>query len=588
MLEEVYGQGLVWADALGARWAEASLLEHWARNLFLVPYAHGTTSWLQSLDTHEHSQLKSVIRAAKSQLSYELQKEYEAECDDYTKHPWGPPELLVVLSKSLKAFKAKYPNVALQGPIDNQILALRPTRHEGLRLLEECPEQTTQQLLEIPGIKRRPPGKGISMEWVERRDQAFDELPANEAEPHLGREPPEPDWDALENNEVAQDDMAKKPEDEREFEGKAVWVEFECGLQDLALSEEQRLMLLPVEARLQATARTSVPVIRKAATKQTRRKRRNRWVRTFKDAQTGHSRTKWRKKLAGGQKLEDLRQGAGPVAKKRAAPKPKGRPAKAHAKAKAKEQAAGKFALKNAAAKAAAQGAAEKAGARRKARTEVEIEPFPPKAVRVTDEAAGETLLGRAGVATRAFQVTCPESQGEFIEWSILEDNGKDTIFRARAVWCSERFEKNEKAPTRMFLDYRTLKVTKRNEIAKALDCDGSPENLELIEWGQQIEWSTLRAAFIEMMLRFQDLEGEVQVLHPGLVHSLGHRDGLPKGPADPGQEYQKHLQKLKEAKVVIFAVHEGNHYTYLELNRDDSGYRAVYKDSWPSCQVSF
>ena len=59
LLEEVYGQGLVFCDALGSRWGEASVLEHWARNLFMTPYVQGTTTWLQEPDTHEHAQIKT-------------------------------------------------------------------------------------------------------------------------------------------------------------------------------------------------------------------------------------------------------------------------------------------------------------------------------------------------------------------------------------------------------------------------------------------------------------------------------------------------------------------------------------------------
>ena len=43
LLETVYGQGLLWCDALAARWSKASVLEHWARNLFMTPYVQGAS-----------------------------------------------------------------------------------------------------------------------------------------------------------------------------------------------------------------------------------------------------------------------------------------------------------------------------------------------------------------------------------------------------------------------------------------------------------------------------------------------------------------------------------------------------------------
>ena len=68
LFEEVYGQCLVFADALSARWGAPSVLEHWSRNLFLTPYAPGSTYGLQEPDTHQHSQLRAELREKKAEL----------------------------------------------------------------------------------------------------------------------------------------------------------------------------------------------------------------------------------------------------------------------------------------------------------------------------------------------------------------------------------------------------------------------------------------------------------------------------------------------------------------------------------------
>ena len=259
-----------------------------------------------------------------------MEQEAAKQGKDFTKHEWGPTELLWVLCKGLEAFKQANKLVPVQGALDNQMLALRPTREGGLCLLEDCTEESTQQLLSTPGLKRSPPGRGIAVAWAEQRNIAFRALPFDSDKGT--RVPPVPDWDDLAGTLTHQDDMPKAPEDERG----AVWVEFDMGRQDLALSDEQKAMLLPVEARLAALSR---PVfLQERFRKEARRKRKNKWCQKFKGIASGKGKRKWAARLESAGKeagLKALRSEAGPVAKARAAPKPKGRH-KSLAKAAAK------------------------------------------------------------------------------------------------------------------------------------------------------------------------------------------------------------------------------------------------------------
>ena len=562
LLEEVYGQGVLWCDALAARWSEASVLEHWGRNLFMTPYVQGTTTWLQPPDTHEHAPLKAVIKSTKADLHFELEQAALQAGKDFAKRQWGPRELLWVVSKALGKFREQHPLVPLQGAIDNQMLALRPSRENGLELLEDCKEESTQQLLQIPGIKRSPPGTGIAAAWCRLRDAAFRALPVDTE--RGTKVPPVPDWDNLENTLAVQDDMPKVPD-----ATEAVWVEFEAGLEDLNLSAEQKRMLLPVEARICALQRPAA--IERMASNQRNMKRKNKWCQKFKGESVGKHKRKWAERLAAEGKeqcLEDLRRKAGPVAKAKAKAK-----AKAVAKAGAKAQALGKFAGKNAKAKAEAR---QQRGQRKPERTEVELEPLQPKEVRVTDEAAGEALLGRVGAATRAFEVTVLDSK--FVEWGIVEVCVASTaIFRARAEWCSE-VQPGEQVPLRMYLDYRQVKVTQRNSVASAL-----PDNVEHAEAGTMLEASTIAAAFKELELRFKDVASEFHLVDPSVAHSLAHQDGIPH---DHGGEGLKAITEIKATRCTIVAIHEAAHYTYLELTKDaeaanGEGFRVVYKDSW-------
>ena len=79
LIKEEWGQSLVFCDCLGSQWTEACLLRAWLSNIVWAPYAPEVTSTLQEPDTHEHWQLKSEIRAVKSELHWALETEWFAQ-----------------------------------------------------------------------------------------------------------------------------------------------------------------------------------------------------------------------------------------------------------------------------------------------------------------------------------------------------------------------------------------------------------------------------------------------------------------------------------------------------------------------------
>ena len=67
---------LVFADCLSSQWTSSVLMRAWLENLIWAPYAPEVTSWFQEPDTHEHSQLKALIREVKAELHFALEHEY--------------------------------------------------------------------------------------------------------------------------------------------------------------------------------------------------------------------------------------------------------------------------------------------------------------------------------------------------------------------------------------------------------------------------------------------------------------------------------------------------------------------------------
>ena len=112
---------------MAAQWSEPVLLQALLKNLIGCPLAPDVTSYLQEPDTHEHSQLKSMIREVLGELHFQLEQEYKNKSKQHSDYVprWGAYEVLSIAGESLKRFKVKYPRVPLQGLIQTNMLVMR-------------------------------------------------------------------------------------------------------------------------------------------------------------------------------------------------------------------------------------------------------------------------------------------------------------------------------------------------------------------------------------------------------------------------------------------------------------------------------
>ena len=236
-------QALIFCDCLGARWSEQSLLEHYENLQIMVPYAPGSTAFLQEPDTHEHAQLKATIRECKAELHFNLEQECKRQGKPLDKVPWGPHEYVGLVEQSLKKFKQKYPSVPLAGAIQLHMLAVRPDPSEDedgnpsvqLKVLEDCDAESTKALLSRQGMHRWPPNKGIASKWCQKRDASIRALGPDEPFP-------KPDWDKLANAHLFDTDLPLEPNEDD--------VIVDQDIEDLDLTHHQRVMLLPVDLRI--------------------------------------------------------------------------------------------------------------------------------------------------------------------------------------------------------------------------------------------------------------------------------------------------------------------------------------------------
>jgi hypothetical protein len=108
---------------------------------------------LQEPDTHEHSQLKSLIREVKAELHFQLEQERRNKAKEYEDYvpTWGPYEVLYVAGEALKRFKQKHTRVPLQGLIRNNHLVLRPNAKGAFEITPD----------ELPYDYKIPPKRGI-------------------------------------------------------------------------------------------------------------------------------------------------------------------------------------------------------------------------------------------------------------------------------------------------------------------------------------------------------------------------------------------------------------------------------------------
>ena len=235
-IKNQFGQSIVQLDCLAAQWSEPVLLQAWLKNLLWCSLAPGVKSYLQEPDTHEHSQLKSIIREVKGELHFQLEQEFRNKSTDHSDYvpKWGAYEVLRIAGESLKRFKVKYPQVPLQGLIQTNMLVLRPTA-DGLEIAPDI----------LPYEPKPPPSRGIPpqaaldrLEWC-RNWLAYG----------MGRSP-KPDWDLLNDGVHLHNESFEENEQNNQNGEQALELDF--SLQSLELTEHQLVMLQSPEARIKA------------------------------------------------------------------------------------------------------------------------------------------------------------------------------------------------------------------------------------------------------------------------------------------------------------------------------------------------
>ena len=155
-LAATYGQAIVQVDCLASQWTSAVLLKAWSESLIWCPLAPDSTSYLQEPDTHEHSQLKAIVREEKGKMHFQLEAEFKKRHKDmdYVAN-WGPYEMLHIMGSSLKSFKTKYPRVPLEGMMRNNMLVVRPSSSS--KSLEIVSDEGPWQTYKLPPSRGIPP-----------------------------------------------------------------------------------------------------------------------------------------------------------------------------------------------------------------------------------------------------------------------------------------------------------------------------------------------------------------------------------------------------------------------------------------------
>ena len=559
LLFEIYGQNVVICDCLGARWSPASMLGHWANQSILCPLAPESTPFMAEPDTHEHSQMKAAIREVKSDLHFDLEMEAKNKNKDITLFKWGPNEYVYIVAKGIDKFMVKNPQVPLQGMISNQVLATRPTMDQNgnisVKLLEDCSEQSTRDLLQVHKLSRYPPARGISLEWALLRDARVRAWPEHKA--------PQPNWDTLRmtNAPIFQDDMPSQPGPDD--------IVFSEDLEHLELTDHQKLLLLPVEMRMKNLVYPAAVTERIASIKTLKvlSKRKDRWGSKlhghFKMDKFKHNLVKKIRALGVKKGIRDLKANQGPTVilkKDKGTPKPKPH-ANAKAKAKSKDKSAGN-------------------GEESK---EIQDSQWANKAVRVVSEDC-PVYLGRQGNVHKVHEKTTAagEKTQELTVIEYLDKLNNASIFHVNAVFCQLTENDPKIKPLGFNLDWRKFQHNQRMQWAEDLNCKTNVDNLETIVSGDLSEASSIKAAFLELEVRFAE-NTTFRLFSPDVTVTFCDPEGLKL------DQYGGNVQAFKDALFskndLVFAIYgePPRHYTWLGLHKVSSlppEWVVTYKDA--------
>ena len=487
LLHETYKQALLLTDCLLSRWSELSLLAFWGNQIILVPYAPDSGAFLQEPDTHEHAPLKADIRFTKAELQFDLEEEAKQKNKKGVKIKWGPHEYLHILSKGVERFKSRNPLVPIQGMVSNHMLATRPTVAEDgtvqVKLLEDCSEISTKNLLDIPGIARYPASKGLSDNWCKLRDARVRGWPGNK--------PPKPDWDQYADEAMlVQDDLPVAPE-----AGELV-LDLD-DFNDLELSDHQKVMLLPVDTRVNQIVYPASIQARVQSMSLEGLKKKSKWVSKFNGHFAGKLAAKWKQKVneATGIKksVQNIMDKMGPaVYIKKKKKMGRARPSKFKTPGRTGPAVGSKC-----------KQAKPSSVSQLKKEERIENHADVSKHVMVTQEVAGENLRGRRGTVTSVFKIT--EADGrEWLKYVIIEDKTKANQFFVDSTFCEDISLVGTTEPLGIQVDWRQLRGDRLESIIGILAARTAPANLEIVVPGTLVEHSTIKAGLIELKERFQ------------------------------------------------------------------------------------
>ena len=174
------------------------------------------------------------------------------------------------------------------------------------------------------------------------------------------------------------------------------------------------------------------------------------------------------------------------------------------------------------------------------------------------------------------------ENSSKDVQLTIAEGGNEERLFKVNAEHCQEDTPSTLTQPASAKLDWRKYKANKKHELLVKTGCHLNPSTLELIQAGEMIEHSTIKAALLELECRFPDLKDRATLVPPSVVVALAEPAGLI---LDRGGEVMKAVNEIKSSELVLFAVWAQGpprHYTYLELFRKPGTEQreVVYKDS--------
>ena len=548
-------------DCLGASWAPSTMERYWLNNQIAIPMAPGSTAYNALPDTHVHPQMKAILRQEKNKLQEHADREFVIAQSEGP-YQWGPWETSVVVARTMARLEKSQQEsrLLLAGAISTQMLVMRPDADWQLRPLDDLNQPWQAR------FPRSPCFRLIPQSIADRRVQ--------QARLWQNGEPPVPDWSVLDRlgNYLDQQHHPRENPDDPEDDAVVLDGRFE----DLALTPEQLLMLVPLDQRLKDLPRGSSTLVKRAeAAKRIRTKRKSRWAQKFGDQAGKKQSKKWRARLAQGVSVQEMkRQNFGQAA----APKRKfwrGGKKKAsttQAKAEAKP---------NKGQKPKGPNSVEK--------TRSENSPWLQQKVRIMSPTSHPTMLGFVGHVVAHWQGEDETEPDQGTLTLMLEAALGKGVFQihlpvAEVCRCDQLPEHVPVGPPKLNLQHYPPQV--RYAFCQELGVNPGDAGLEPLPDQAMSEGTSIHAGQVEIRLRLP-CDGLVQ-LPPAAVEVLSWPafDARTLSPGDQ-KEYSENIQTLSQALLVLAPVHTENpqHWTLLSARRQsrDQPWQLEYEDSLPA-----